>query len=307
MDRVDPVMDIIDRKSKTVAQPKFISTQVSDVRYYYLDLHPAPTPGITVVCGGRERCNPEYVISRRGFPFLSIECVAQGRGEVKVAGQTFRLQAGSVFSYAPGVAHTIRNDPKDPMVKYFVDFTGQEAARLLRDGPLRRGVVQLLAPGEILDIFEDLQRQGSGDAPGSAAICAALVRLLILKITALAVPEREADARALATYQRCKRQIEQHFLGLRSLAQAARACHVDQAYLCRLFRRFDHQTPYHYLVRLKMNRAAELLLGPGRLIKQVAEELGFTDPYHFSRVFKSVHRLSPVRFIQAGHRRTDRR
>ena len=259
-------MDIIDRKSKPVAQPKFISTQVSDVRYYYLDLRPAPTAGITVVCGGRERCNPEYVISRREFPFLSIECVAQGRGEVKVAGQTFRVQAGSVFSYAPGVAHTIRNDPKDPMVKYFVDFTGQEAARLLRDSPLRRGVVQLLAPGEILDIFEDLQRQGSGDAPGSAAICAALARLLILKITALAVPEREADARALATYQRCKRQIEQHFLTLRSLAQTARACHVDQAYLCRLFRRFDHQSPYRYLVRMKMNRAAELLLGPGKLI-----------------------------------------
>lgn len=307
MDRVDHPMDILDRKPKPVAQPKFISTQVSDVRYYYLDLRPAPTARITVVCGGREQCNPEYVISRREFPFLSIECVAQGRGEVKVAGRTFRLQAGSVFSYAPGVAHTIRNDAKDPMVKYFVDFVGQEAARLLHDSPLRRGVVQLSAPGEILDIFEDLQRQGNSDAPGSKAICAALVRLLVLKITAFAVPEREADARALITYQRCKRQIEQHFLGLRSLAQAARACHVDQAYLCRLFRRFDHQTPYRYLVRLKMNRAAELLLGPGKLIKQVAEELGFTDPYHFSRVFKSVHRVSPVQFIQAGHRRTDHR
>ena len=299
-------MDILDRKSRPVGPPKFISTQVSDVRYYYLDLRPAPTPGITVVCGGREQCNPEYVISRRELTYLSIECVDQGRGEVRVARQTFRLQAGSVFSYAPGVAHTIRNDPKDPMVKYFVDFTGREAARLLHDSALRRGVVQLMAPGEILDIFEDLQRQGSADAPGSAAICAALVRLLILKITALAVPEREADARALATYQRCKRQIEQHFLSLRSLAQAARTCHVDQAYLCRLFRRFDHQTPYHYLLRLKMHRAAELLLGPDRLIKQVAEELGFSDPYHFSRVFKSVHRISPVQFIQAGHRRMDR-
>lgn len=300
-------MDATDHQPRPAAQPKFISTQVSDVRYYYLDLRPAPTSGITVVCGGRERCNPEYVVSRREFPFLSIECVAQGRGEVKIAGQTFRLQAGSVFAYGPGVAHTIRNDAKDPMVKYFVDFTGREAARLLRDSALRHGVVQLSAPGEILDIFEDLQRQGSGDAPGSKAVCAALVRLLILKTTALAVPEREADARALATYQRCKRQIEQHFLGLRSLAQAARACHVNQAYLCRLFRRFDHQTPYRYLVRLKMNRAAGLLLGPGRLIKQVAEDLGFTDPYHFSRVFKSVHRISPAQFVRAGHRRAERR
>jgi hypothetical protein len=30
MDRVDHPMDIIDRRSKPVAQPKFISTQVAD-------------------------------------------------------------------------------------------------------------------------------------------------------------------------------------------------------------------------------------------------------------------------------------
>jgi AraC-like DNA-binding protein len=295
-------MDNIDLGNSPVPTPKFMSTQVSDVRYYYLDLQPKPTLGITVVCGGRERCNPDYVIHNRRFRFHSIECVAQGRGEVTIVNQTFRLQAGSVFSYGPNVPHTIHNDPKNPMVKYFVDFIGSEAARLRRESPLHGGVVQLSSPGEIFDIFEDLQRQGGRDAPGTSAICSALVRLLILKINALAIPDREVDARALATYQRCKEQIEQRFMEFHSLAEIAQTCHVDQAYICRLFRRFDHQTPYRHLLRLKMNRAAELLMSSQLLIKELAEKLGFSDQYHFSRVFKSIHHVSPVQFLNRGHR-----
>ncbi|MDD4869063.1 MAG: AraC family transcriptional regulator [Kiritimatiellae bacterium] len=295
-------MDNFDLKTNPVPTPKFMSTQVSDVRYYYLDLQPKSTSGITVVCGGRERCNPEYVILNRRFRFHSIECIAQGRGEVTIANKTFRLQAGSVFSYGPNIPHTIRNDPKNPMVKYFVDFVGTEATRLRRESPLRGGVVRLSAPGEILDIFEDLQRQGGRNAPGTPAICSTLVRLLIQKIGALAIPDKEADARALATYQRCKEQIEQRFVDFNSLAQIAQTCHVDQAYICRLFRRFDHQSPYRYLLRLKMNRAAELLMSSRLLIKELAEKLGFSDPYHFSRVFKSVHNISPVQFVNRGHR-----
>jgi AraC-like DNA-binding protein len=71
---------------------------------------------------------------------------------------------------------------------------------------------------------------------------------------------------------------------------------VDAAYLCRLFRRYDHQTPYQFLLRLKMNLAAERLQNPGVLVKQVAAELGFHDPFHFSRAFKSILGLSPEAF-----------
>jgi AraC-like DNA-binding protein len=45
-----------------------------------------------------------------------------------------------------------------------------------------------------------------------------------------------------------------------------------------------------------MNHAAERLKQPLALIKQVAEEAGFADPFHFSRVFTSVFGLSPTAF-----------
>lgn len=101
---------------------------------------------------------------------------------------------------------------------------------------------------------------------------------------------------AFSTYQSCREFIRNHSLTLKSLEEIAEACHVDEAYLCRLFSRFDDQSPYQYLMQLKMSAAAVRLQGEGKLVKQVAYELGFNDPFHFSRAFKKVFGLSPAAF-----------
>jgi AraC-like DNA-binding protein len=101
---------------------------------------------------------------------------------------------------------------------------------------------------------------------------------------------------AFTTYQRCRRHIQANCEQLRSVAEIARQCHIDAAYLCRLFQRFDHQTPYQLLMRTKMNAAAGRLQDPDVLVKQVALEMMFDDAGHFSRAFKSVFGLSPEAF-----------
>ena len=55
-------------------------------------------------------------------------------------------------------------------------------------------------------------------------------------------------------------------------------------------------SPYQFLLRLKMNAAAEQLAQPGALVKNVAADFGFTNPFHFSRVFKSVFAVLPEMF-----------
>lgn len=103
---------------------------------------------------------------------------------------------------------------------------------------------------------------------------------------------------AFETYQRCRTFVEEHYLSLHSLAQIAADCRIDPAYLCRLFARYDHQSPYQYLTRLRMGHAAQRLQTPGILVKQVAGELGFGDPFHFSRMFRRTFGVSPQHLMQ---------
>lgn len=279
--------------------PTFISTRVTEARRYYFDLSPKAGSETVIVCGGCERMRADYVINRTDFPFLAIECVAEGAGTLALDGVPYELTPGVVYAYGPSIAHRITSDPSTPMLKYYIDFVGKAANQLLAKSALAPGkVVQLSSPQEVIDIFEVLQREGMSESGLGPKNCAALLPFLIMKINELAIPYGAPDLRSVETYDRVKRVIEQQLLSLRSVEEAARACHIDPSYLARLFQRFGHTTPHRFMTKLKMNRAATLLLDQGMFVKEVAQQLGFADAFHFSRTFKRIYGVSPERFIR---------
>ena len=89
-----------------------------------------------------------------------------------------------------------------------------------------------------------------------------------------------------------------NYFRIKTVDELANELHIDPAYLSRVFRRFHNHSPYRFLVRLKMKHAASLLLSSSRLVKDIAFELGFENPFHFSRTFKSVYGVSPENFLQ---------
>ena len=290
-------MKNIDLAKPKSQKPAFFSAQVREARWFYLDLAPPSDVPLAVVCGGCEVCQADYAIHRGTFAYTAIEFVAQGHGRLTLAGQSCDLLPGSVFSYAPGVAQDITTDPRQPLVKYFVNFTGQHGRDLLEQhGLTPGGRGRVFAPAEIQEVFDRLIQNGLKATRYSKQLCATLAEYLIVKIAELLVPGEAAQTPAFATYQRCRQHIQTQHARLKSLGQVAKECHVAPAYLCRLFARYDHQSPYQFLVRLKMNLAAERLQNPGMLVKQVAAELGFADAFHFSRAFKKVLGVSPEGF-----------
>ena len=278
-------------------EPDFFSEQVSEANRFYLDAHSRKHHTLKVVCGGREHCRPNYRIDRRDFPFYSIEFVARGKGSVILKNTEYSLFTGRVFSYGPGISHVITTEENDPLVKYFVDFIGSEAPKMLRKYGLATGsVVQVASPEVILQIFEDLIRNGQTDSAFTLLLCKAILEQLMLKIAETSIVEHSRTTAAFFTYQNSREIIQKNFKTIKSLEQIAEECHIDSAYLCRLFKRFDNRSPYQYLMRLKMNLAAQRLQLPNSSVKEIAFELGFCDPFHFSRVFKRIFGVSPSTF-----------
>jgi AraC-like DNA-binding protein len=286
-----------------VAEPdlSFISKRVLAGDYYFLDLEPGPDVPLAVVCGGRELCGEGYVVDRDGFRYHSVEYVASGSGRIVLGGRPFALRPGSLFCYGPGVPHRITADGRAPMVKYFVDFVGTLAGGLLNAGawselrPLR-----LAEPAKLGALFEELHRLGGRPTAFSGRRCLLTLEQILLTAADEAVPDDGAEGAAWASYQRCRALIREEFLEQHSLAGIADVCRVSETHLCRLFQRFDTISPYQLLVRLKMARAAALLLDRALLVREVAQRVGYDDPYHFSKVFKRVYSLSPEAFRARG-------
>lgn len=71
---------------------------------------------------------------------------------------------------------------------------------------------------------------------------------------------------------------------------------VSPKYFETLFFKEFKTTPKKYVTTLKIEQAKELLLSEKLSVSDVAEQLGYCDVYHFSKVFKSKTGFSPGEF-----------
>jgi len=60
-----------------------------------------------------------------------------------------------------------------------------------------------------------------------------------------------------------------------------------------IFKRKTGMSPIDYFIRLKIHFACQLLTQTDLKIKEIADRIGYDDPYYFSRLFKQVMGQSP--------------
>ncbi|MDQ5977466.1 MAG: hypothetical protein QG602_438 [Verrucomicrobiota bacterium] len=284
------------RPSPAPSKP-VLSTQVSASRYFFLGLTGTSRAGVIPAYGGFEQCDPDYLVQREGVPFGALELVASGEGAVRLNGTEHALRAGSLFCYDATTRLEIRTDPVRPMAKYFLCLTGARTRTRLRAAGLRSGgLLQLAMFTEMQRVWDDLIREGSHHRPTAGRLCAALTEVLLLKLEELAGLSVSPGRAAEESFLRCKGAIEAQAATLATLTDIARATGTGPTRLNRLFRRYQGLSPYQFLLHRKMALAAEALMNPNTLVKEAAAQVGFADPYHFSRCFKQVHRVAPKDF-----------
>lgn len=80
------------------------------------------------------------------------------------------------------------------------------------------------------------------------------------------------------------------------VATLAATVNVSPSHFFVLFKRRTGCAPIDYFIRLRMQRACQLLTAGSLHVKEVAASLGYEDPFYFSRVFKSVNRVAPSEY-----------
>lgn len=169
----------------------------------------------------------------------------------------------------------------------------------MRSAGIAPGVCHgVAAVDEIHAAFEQLLFVGRRTTRTAARITALQGRILLLLMSEVRVRNAARVNRAMETFLRCQRVIEDGFASFRTAEDAAAACHVAPVYLSRLFRRFAGIPAYQFLMRLKMNHAATLMDYRHLLVREAADALEI-DPFQFSRAFKRVHGMSPQAFIRS--------
>ncbi len=82
------------------------------------------------------------------------------------------------------------------------------------------------------------------------------------------------------------------------ISEIARLCGVSECYFRRLFAEYSGMSPIDFRQHYRIEKAKQLLLSDeGLTVGEVAEELKFSDIYHFSKTFKRFLGVSPNKFI----------
>ncbi|MGN0745901.1 MAG: response regulator [Aristaeellaceae bacterium] len=84
----------------------------------------------------------------------------------------------------------------------------------------------------------------------------------------------------------------------------AQALSMNASYLSDAFRRYGGETLSHCITRVRMEKAGELLSGSDRSLTEVMEQVGYKDPYYFSKRFKKYFGCTPTAW-RAGAVKTE--
>jgi AraC family transcriptional regulator, arabinose operon regulatory protein len=128
------------------------------------------------------------------------------------------------------------------------------------------------------------------------------------RVNALALGEVQTGGMAARTENcsECGRKIErsiaymaQHLGQPLQVADLAAQANVSPSHYFALFKQQTGHAPIDYFIRMKMQHARRLLDSTTASVKEIAEALGYDDPFYFSRVFKAVHNLPPSHYRNA--------
>ena len=90
--------------------------------------------------------------------------------------------------------------------------------------------------------------------------------------------------------------IQSHFSDKIALRQLAEMCGMSPFRFSRMFHAEFNETFQDYLLRVRVERAEELLKNPALCISDVGDAVGFGDASYFGRVFRKSHNMSPTQW-----------
>lgn len=247
--------------------------------------------------------------------FHELIVVLAGEGVHVTKTARYPIRKGDAFVIHPGDAHAYRTTrglaianvlfeadrliPAESdlckLAGYHALFTVEPAMRM-RHGvrtPLKLSAAELAV---VTDLITNMKREIDSRQPAYRAMTAALfvqmAGFLSRCYTRMEDPERHPLARmgTVLSY------MEEHFTELVTLEQLARTAHMSRCSLYRAFKRSLGASPIDYLIRLRIQKAAEILLREDMNVTETAFRMGFSDSNYFSRQFRRVMGMSPRSF-----------
>ena len=224
---------------------------------------------------------PRLGTSLSSHQFWEFTCCLEGEGTL-IGENSVSLVKNSICLIPPGIMH--REESAEAMDTIWIGFEAknipccEDQILVVEDAGLSEFILRtwLLAGSRGLPIGPELD--------GRLKTMVAW----FLRVLGQSTPRLHGNLS-----QKTMEYLEANLTSHHTMESIAGHFHCSEGHLHRVFKKDTGQSPIGFLKSMRFRRAAHLL-EYGRLpIAEVALLCGFSDPFHFSRVFKQVIGCSP--------------
>ncbi len=229
----------------------------------------------------------------------SLEYIAAGAMYYSRDGTPMRTLAGPCLHWH-GPGHAYRYGPAEGQRWHHLYFTfrGPRAQRVIETGMdalAAEGFLHVLSRERVLRWFRDIIAEVISRRLGYVSRACASIEAMLSQL--------EADVRRAGLVPDSRQRMEsildaivrQPERNLTAEQAASDAC-LSTSHFRKLFRAYTGKAFHHYLLETRMYYAARRLAEPDTSIKDLAEELGYTELAEFSRVFRRTLGVCPRRY-----------
>ena len=152
--------------------------------------------------------------------------------------------------------------------------------------------------GHIRKTLDLMSHYLTSDHP--AEMAGSLVNFLLLQITEIFHSQNVHPAgrvrRSDALFRLFRKLLAENYRKEHELQFYADSLHISQTYLSRVIRQVSGKTVNNYIAEALYSDARRLLVFTDLTVKEIAEQLGFSDQSSFGKFFKKKSETSPANF-----------
>lgn len=176
-------------------------------------------------------------------------------------------------------------------------FYGFPNPMVLAPAPVVAGQLDRLLPVFVDEFHDHDNLQGE--------MLRMLLKRLIVILTRLAKRQLLPAATPAPEYDLSRQfslLVEQHFREKHQVADYAALLYKSPKTLSNVFRKLGGKTPLQFIHERLVLEGRRLLLYTDKTVQEIADELGFLEPSHFSRLFKRVTGQPPTALRELAKR-----
>jgi AraC-like DNA-binding protein len=231
----------------------------------------------------------------------SIEFIAEGKIFLTIDGKRFLLEPQTVFWMLPGKTYQFVATENTPVKHLWIDFQGARAKRMMKCIAKRipSGMLKASNSLDFETIFEKMLKIYKNyplNRRFEAVVCLEQLAGLIYS-SAMTSEAAEIKYEFIAELAD---KIKVSPLKPVDFKKEASKSGLSYEHFRKLFKEYNGMPPYEYLLRCKMEYAAEIITGEMIQVKEAAEICGFDEISSFSRMFKRKMSVSPSYYVKTA-------